>query len=69
MKFFNKETFVEFSISLKEKAKEAITVRHLLRLKNCKSLTDRTNSSKIRMKELDEMAIEFNCLKQKYNLI
>jgi len=66
MKYFNVDNF---SICMKQKAKDAITDRHMMRLKKSNSLADRTNSSKIRWREFDEMAIEFNCLKQKYNLI
>jgi hypothetical protein len=69
MKFFNKETFVEFSICMKEKAIKDINERHLARLKKGSSLAHRTNSSKIRWDELNEMAIEFNYLNKKYNLI
>ena len=66
MKYFNVDNI---SICMKEKAIKDINERHLARLKKSSSLAHRSNSSKIRWDELNEMAIEFNYLNKKYNLI
>jgi len=80
MKYFNEEIIEDvlkyniiFGIlksdtfyMLKDDAEEAIQRRHLERLKNCRTLKKRTISSKIRWDELEEMAIEFSELTQKY---
>lgn len=80
MKYFNEEIIEEvlqynigFGIlkcdtfyMFKDDAEEAIQRRHLERLKNCRTLKNRTISSKLRWDELEEMAIEFSELTQKY---
>jgi len=80
MKFFDKnmveevlEHNHEFNISnlrtlhmLRDDAELGIQGRHLERLKKCKTLKCRTKSSKIRLKELDELATEFNELLTDY---
>lgn len=67
MKYFNQQSFLKVSILMREKAKEAITQRHLQRLKTCKTQKDRTISSKIRWTEFEEMALEFNKLSQNFS--
>jgi len=56
---------MDISILLKEVAKHEINKRHLERLKKCKTLADRTKSSKIRMQEYEDLAIEYQQLLQK----
>ena len=80
MKFFNEkviEEVLEYNVAFgilkcdtlymfREDAQTAIQTRHLERLKKCKSLKQRTNSSKIRWDELEEMGNEFVELTHKY---
>jgi len=80
MKFFNSDIVEEvleynkgFGIlrfntlnTFREDAESAIQTRHLERLKNCKTLKSRTISSKLRWDELEEMAIEFRELSERY---
>ena len=80
MKYFNVETIEEvleynssFNIlrsetlsTFRDDAEDAIQRRHLMRLKTCKSLEDRTRSSKLRWEELEKMAIEFRFLSDRY---
>ena len=80
MKFFNEEIIKEvleynreFGIlrldtlyMFKEDVEASIQTRHLERLKNCRTLKHRTISSKLRWDELEQMAVEFSELTQKY---
>jgi len=80
MKYFNEEIIeevLEYNVGFgilrldtlymfREDAEASIQTRHLERLKNCKTLKRRTISSKLRWGELEQMAVEFNELTQKY---
>jgi hypothetical protein len=47
-------------LTFKNDATDAIQNRHIDRLKYCKTLKQRTSSSKLRWAELEQMAIEFS---------